>query len=114
MCLFGYFVRFDVRDAPRFGRVERLRGNGRWASTKRFFSRHLEKGKLRYVHTKGSPTGDSFTFTVTVPPGSLSLSSAPLALTEDTFQIEIISNVIQVRKALLAHCKLSSSIVTFL
>ena len=49
-----FFFRFDIKDAPRFGRLERLRGHGKWASTKRFFSRQLEKGKVRYVHTKGN------------------------------------------------------------
>jgi hypothetical protein len=92
--------RFDVKDAPRFGRLERLRGHGRWASTKRFFSRQLEKGKVRYVHTKGSPSSDSFSFTVTVPTTQAS-STTPsgasiVAYTEDTFKIDIISNVIRV------------------
>ena len=94
-----FFFRFDIKDAPRFGRLERLRGHGKWASTKRFFSRQLEKGKVRYVHTKGNPSSDSFSFTVTVPVNSGSTSSIPggiMAYTEDTFKIDIISNIIRV------------------
>ena len=94
-------TRFDIKDAPRFGRLERLRGHGKWASTKRFFSRQLEKGKVRYVHAKGSPSTDSFSFTVTVPVNSGSSSTSMpggiMAYTEDTFKIEIISNIIRVR-----------------
>eukprot|EP00094_Tigriopus_californicus_P012169 TCALIF_11761-PA protein Name:"Similar to CSPG4 Chondroitin sulfate proteoglycan 4 (Homo sapiens)" AED:0.07 eAED:0.06 QI:0/0.64/0.33/0.86/1/1/15/679/2482 len=59
-------IRFDVLQSPRYGRIERLRGNGRWVSTKRFFSRQLEKEKVRYVHTKGNPSKDSFRFTAVV------------------------------------------------
>ena len=33
--------RFDVKEPPRYGRLERLRGHGKWASTKRFFSRQV-------------------------------------------------------------------------
>jgi hypothetical protein len=43
------YFRFDVTDGPRYGRLERLRGNGRWVSTKRFYSRQLDKEKVRYV-----------------------------------------------------------------
>lgn len=96
-----FLNRFDIKDAPRFGRLERLRGHGKWASTKRFFSRQLEKGKVRYVHAKGSPSTDSFSFTVTVPVNSGSSSTSMpggiMAYTEDTFKIEIISNIIRVR-----------------
>ena len=99
--LFFFLNRFDIKDAPRFGRLERLRGHGKWASTKRFFSRQLEKGKVRYVHAKGSPSTDSFSFTVTVPVNSGSSSTSMpggiMAYTEDTFKIEIISNIIRVR-----------------
>ena len=60
------FSRFDVTEPPRYGRLERLRGNGRWVTTKRFYTRQLEKGKLRYVHTKGNPSTDMFKFVVSV------------------------------------------------
>ena len=106
--LFPPRFRFDIKDAPRFGRLERLRGHGKWASTKRFFSRQLEKGKVRYVHTKGNPSTDSFSFTVTVPANSGSGSNSGsipgggfMAYTEDTFKIDIISNIIRVSTKLL-------------
>ena len=110
---FSFFsprFRFDIKDAPRFGRLERLRGHGKWASTKRFFSRQLEKGKVRYVHTKGNPSTDSFSFTVTVPANSGSGSNSGsipgggfMAYTEDTFKIDIISNIIRVSTKLLVN-----------
>ena len=37
------FCRFDVTDGPRFGRLERLRGNGRWERTRRFYSRQVSE-----------------------------------------------------------------------
>ncbi len=87
---FFFFFRFDITDGPRYGRVERLRGNGRWSGTKRFYSRQLERdkvnglircgksmhlnlflflSKVRYLHTRGSPSKDSFHFTASVEGG---------------------------------------------
>ncbi len=40
--------RFDVTDGPRYGRIQRLRGNGQWAGTKRFYSRQLEREKVQF------------------------------------------------------------------
>ena len=59
--------RFDLVDGPRFGRVERLRGSGRWVGTRRFYSRQLEREKVRYVQNRRpngneAPGKDSFTF----------------------------------------------------
>ncbi len=56
-----------MSDGPQYGRLERLRGNGRWITTRRFTARQLEREKIRYVHTRGgSPERDSFHFTVGV------------------------------------------------
>ena len=44
------FCRFDVTDGPRFGRLERLRGNGRWERTKRFYSRQV-RSLFTFIHT---------------------------------------------------------------
>ena len=103
------FFRFDVTEPPRYGRLERLRGNGRWVTTKRFYTRQLEKGKLRYAHTKGSPTTDYFRFVVSVqglvaagdqnedgPGGAVVSSNEHLA--KDTFTINIISNTIRPKR----------------
>ena len=99
--------RFDVKEPPRYGRLERLRGHDKWASTKRFYSRQLEKGKVRYVHTRSSggsnsnPTTDSFSFIVSVPANPSTSSNSPsnaMAFQEDSFKIDIISNVIRVSK----------------
>ena len=98
-----FYFRFDVKDAPRYGRLERLRGHGNWASTKRFYSRQLEKGKVRYVHTRSNPSADSFNFVVTVPSNPSSTTATPatsssiVAYIQDTFKVDIISNVIRVR-----------------
>lgn len=97
-----------MTEPPRFGRLERLRGNGRWVTTKRFYTRQLEKGKLRYVHTKGNPATDSFRFVVSVqgivaagdvaedgPSGAVSANDH---LAKDTFNINIISNTIRPKR----------------
>ena len=95
--------RFDIKDPPRYGRLERLRGHEKWASTKRFYSRQLEKGKVRYVHTRGGsssshPSSDSFSFIVSVPASpSTDTHNNAMAVQEDSFKIDIISNVIRVR-----------------
>ena len=98
--------RFDVREPPRYGRLERLRGLGKWVSTKRFYSRQLEKGKVRYVHIprSSSSVSDSFRFIVTVPSNPSSTTTTPatsssiVAYIENVFKIDIISNAIRVRK----------------
>ena len=53
---------------------------------------------MRYVHTRGSHVAsDSFSFVVTVPsnPSSTQTNNV-VAYTEDTFKIDIISNIIRV------------------
>ena len=45
------FCRFDITDGPRFGRLERLRGNGRWERTKRFYSRQVRSRFANCTHT---------------------------------------------------------------
>ena len=95
-----------MREPPRYGRLERLRGLGKWVSTKRFYSRQLEKGKVRYVHIprSSSSVSDSFHFIVTVPSNPSSTTTTPatsssiVAYIEDVFKIDIISNAIRVRK----------------
>ncbi len=44
--LISFPRRFDVVDGPRYGRLERLKGDGRWVATKRFYSRQLEREKV--------------------------------------------------------------------
>ena len=103
MALIKILFRFDIKDPPRYGRLERLRGHEKWASTKRFYSRQLEKGKVRYVHTRGGsssshPSSDSFSFIVSVPASpSTDTHNNAMAVQEDSFKIDIISNVIRVR-----------------
>jgi hypothetical protein len=88
--------------------LERLRGNGRWVTTKRFYTRQLEKGKLRYVHTKGNPSSDFFRFVVSVQ-GMVSTGDNPEEvggglvssnehLAKDTFTVNIISNTIRPKR----------------
>ena len=64
---FFKLFRFDVIQPPKYGRIERLRSNGRWVTTKRFFNRQLEKGKLRYRQVKSNPSSDYFRFVASVP-----------------------------------------------
>ncbi|CAB4068416.1 CSPG4 [Lepeophtheirus salmonis] len=89
---------FDIVQEPKYGRLERLKNNGRWVSTKRFFSRHLEKGKLRYVHTRGGmgpgrPSRDSFTFSTAIGQDLDAADSKEKSI--HVFKIEFIS--LQVR-----------------
>ena len=97
-----------MTEPPRYGRLERLRGNGRWVTTKRFYTRQLEKGKLRYVHTKGNPSSDFFRFVVSVQ-GMVSTGDNPEEvggglvssnehLAKDTFTVNIISNTIRPKR----------------
>ncbi|XP_064475257.1 chondroitin sulfate proteoglycan 4-like isoform X3 [Ornithodoros turicata] len=56
-------IRFEVTDAPHQGSVQRLKSNGRWMAVTHFTQRHINRGKLRYVHTMGGrPEGDLFRF----------------------------------------------------
>nr|XP_040572532.1 chondroitin sulfate proteoglycan 4-like [Lepeophtheirus salmonis] len=94
----GLNIRFDIVQEPKYGRLERLKNNGRWVSTKRFFSRHLEKGKLRYVHTRGGmgpgrPSRDSFTFSTAIGQDLDAADSKEKSI--HVFKIEFIS--LQVR-----------------
>ena len=99
------FSRFDVIQPPKYGRIERLRSNGRWVTTKRFFNRQLEKGKLRYRQVKSNPSSDQFRFIASVPGSDMvsgnSGDSNDLDTSnekEHTFQIKIISNTIRERR----------------
>nr|XP_027222459.1 chondroitin sulfate proteoglycan 4-like [Penaeus vannamei] len=58
-------IRFDITEMPRFGAVQRLRGNDRWQNVNQFSSRQLEKEKIRYRHTDKEPTVDEFRFRIT-------------------------------------------------
>ena len=105
LILFVIF-RFDVIQPPKYGRIERLRSNGRWVTTKRFFNRQLEKGKLRYRQVKSNPSADYFRFVASVPgsdivSGPNSQLNDPNISTEKEhiFQIKIISNTIRERRA---------------
>ena len=57
-------IRFDVTEPPRHGLLQRLRGNNRWQTVQQFSQKLLEKEKIRYVHTDGSPPLDEFRFKV--------------------------------------------------
>ena len=94
------FSRFDVTSAPKFGRLERLRNSGRWVTTKRFFSRQLERGKLRYKQVRGNPPSqDSFAFTASASaPSTTTTSSSSNVDQEYDFVIRLISNSIVQRR----------------
>ena len=101
----AFLFRFDVIHPPKYGRIERLRSNGRWVTTKRFFSRQLEKGKLRYNQVKSNPSSDYFRFVASVPGSDIvsgrNDSNDPNTSSEKehTFHIKIISNTIRERRA---------------
>ena len=99
--------RFDVTQPPKYGRIERLRSNGRWVTTKRFFNRQLEKGKLRYRQVKSNPTSSEYFRFVASVPGSDMVSGSIsdddeqgiASEKEHTFQIKIISNTIREQRS---------------
>ena len=57
-------IKFELISGPSYGKVQRQKPTGRWVTTRRFTQRQLEKGKLRYVHSRGNPRSDFFTFGV--------------------------------------------------
>lgn len=59
------YIVFKIVDAPKYGRLEKLRGGDGWIPTDVFLQKQIERGKVRYVHTHTRPSFDSLTFTVT-------------------------------------------------
>ncbi|XP_013793284.2 chondroitin sulfate proteoglycan 4-like, partial [Limulus polyphemus] len=57
-------IRYDVTRLPQHGNIQKRRNNGRWRPVNHFTQRHLNKGKVRYVHTSGKPSQDEFKFSV--------------------------------------------------
>ena len=60
----GAEIKMEIVGDPSYGRVQRQKPGGRWITTKRFTQRQLDKGKVRYVHNRGNPRLDTFTFAV--------------------------------------------------
>ena len=48
----------EITDGPNYGKIQRLRSNGKWVTTKRFSQRQIEKEKIRYIHSRGNPRVD--------------------------------------------------------
>ena len=57
-------IRMEIISGPNYGKVQREKGNGKWVTTKKFTQKQIEKGKVRYVHGRGNPSTDYFSFTV--------------------------------------------------
>ena len=72
-------------------------------TTKRFFSKQLERGRLRYKQVKSNPSSDYFRFIATVPGSDLVSEHSDSTLRntaseeEHTFQIKVISNNFQMK-----------------
>ena len=43
-------IRLEITDGPNYGKIQRLRSNGKWVTTRRFSQRQIEKEKIRYIH----------------------------------------------------------------
>lgn len=56
-------IKVEVVSGPSYGRLQRQRGNGKWVTSRRFTQKQIDKGKVRYVHSRGNPRSDYFTFT---------------------------------------------------
>ena len=39
-------IKLEITDGPNYGKIQRLRSNGKWVTTKRFSQRQLEKEKI--------------------------------------------------------------------
>ena len=46
-------IRLEITDGPNYGKIQRLRSNGKWVTTRRFSQRQIEKEKIRYIHRWG-------------------------------------------------------------
>ncbi|XP_043231633.1 chondroitin sulfate proteoglycan 4-like [Amphibalanus amphitrite] len=59
-------IKYVIVKQTQDGKIQKLRGNGRWQPTGHFTQRHLQRGRVRYRHTSGTPTHDGFKFQVTL------------------------------------------------
>ena len=59
-------IKLEITDGPNYGKIQRLRSNGKWVTTKRFSQRQIEKEKIRYIHSRGNPRVDFITFVASV------------------------------------------------
>ena len=59
-------IKYVILKQTQNGKIQKLRGNGRWQPTGHFTQRHLQKGRVRYSHTSGTPTHDGFKFQLTL------------------------------------------------
>ena len=59
-------IKLEITDGPNYGKIQRLRSNGKWVTTKRFSQRQIEKEKIRYIHSRGNPRVDFITFIANV------------------------------------------------
>ena len=59
-------IKYIIVKQTQSGKIQKLRGNGRWQPTGHFTQRHLQRGRVRYRHTSGTPTHDGFKFQVTL------------------------------------------------
>ncbi|KAF0300710.1 Chondroitin sulfate proteoglycan 4 [Amphibalanus amphitrite] len=55
-------IKYVIVKQTQDGKIQKLRGNGRWQPTGHFTQRHLQRGRVRYRHTSGTPTHDGFKF----------------------------------------------------
>ena len=67
-------IRLEITDGPNYGKIQRLRSNGKWVTTRRFTQRQLEKEKIRYIHSRGNPRVDFITFIANVNGASVGKS----------------------------------------
>ncbi|CAL4067980.1 unnamed protein product [Meganyctiphanes norvegica] len=81
-------IRFDITGYPRYGSLQRLRGNDRWQNINQFTSRQLEKEKIRYLHTNKEPNDDEFRFKISAGDHKFP--------TEYTFRVSFVAVTVEV------------------
>ena len=98
-------IKMEIISGPNYGKVQREKANGKWVNTKKFTQKHVEKGKVRYVHGRGNPATDYFTFTVQLNGNSLDKSF--------TFSIKFVNiNIQAVRNHGLSLENVGESVIT--
>ena len=52
-------IKLEITDGPNYGKIQRLRSNGKWVTTKRFSQRQIEKEKISEKSNENSDLTDS-------------------------------------------------------
>lgn len=74
-------IRYDIIKPATYGVIQKLRGNGRWATVSHFTQRQINRSKVRYLHIKDKPTGDSIELEISCSDQSLTQTNGEYTFT---------------------------------